>query len=99
MNSRGSPASPEANDPAAEHNEDVNDVVKSTNPDVFKPKVDPKVIQEEKPNENAVAQFEPAVALNIFHMFITYTLFAVNNADALEKYVMTLINLRFSYKF
>ena len=62
IDSRGSPAQPQANDPAAEHNEGVNDVVVSKDPDVFKAKVDPEVIQEEKPNENAAAEFEPAVS-------------------------------------
>ena len=62
MDSRGSLAQPEPNDPAVEHNEGVNDVVESKDPDVFKAKVDLEVMQEDKPNENAVAQFEPAVS-------------------------------------
>ena len=60
--SRGSPAQPEANDPAAEHNEDMSGVGEAKDSDVFKAKVDSEVIQEEKPNENAAAQFEPAVS-------------------------------------
>ena len=62
MDSRSYPAPPKVNDPVAELNEGVNGVVESKNPDVFKAKVVPEFIQEEKPNENAVAKFEPAVS-------------------------------------